>query len=114
MSRIGFLGQCISILRRHVAVDREFRHGEPESESKYYSYGGCAVISRATYELQGWTRGTDNLQEAARHPEEVDAGQHGYNAREANSCERDVTTTRDCGHDQTDEQGGTPSIAAGG
>jgi hypothetical protein len=114
MSRVGFFGQGISALRRHVVIDREFRHDQPESESKCYSYDGRAVIGRAAYELQSGIRGTECLQEAARHPEEVDTWYHGCPVREANSYGRHVTTTSNCGHDRTDEQGGTPSIAAGG
>src|SRR5258706_13540491 len=77
-------------LYRSVAemVDDQLRNDEPQAHRQNDGRGGHAVGDCPVDQRQRRLRAGGGFDKPAQHPEEVDAGDHRHDGREANRCER--------------------------
>src|SRR6516225_9254759 len=95
--RVGMV-RCLLLTctRRAIAeiVDGHFRNDKTEAHCQDGDGSDEAVGSRRVEQLQGTLTAAGNLQQAARHPEQVDAGYQRHHGSKANGRKRHMRSPR--------------------
>src|SRR5262245_36031214 len=113
-SRISNLAPSrASVLCVTEAIDDDFRDNEAEAHRQNDRDSGHAVGDRCSKKLQRRLRARRELDEAARHSEEEDAGYHRHHRGKADGCERHVPATCDRRADQPDHGAGNERARRG-
>src|ERR1700733_7830846 len=102
-------------LRRPLAkaIDDKLWNDEAEAHRYNDSTRGQAVGDCRAQEFECRMRAVGKLQNAARHPEQVHAGNHGNHGGEADGCKRHLQSARDRGQNRADDETGDQCAGRG-